>query len=388
MTRFLVPLDIMNRALQHLGQRPIAAVGEDSVSWLELNASYDKLRRAELQRNNWRFSIKKAVLYPVTNSMMLLVPPTWASGTTYSRGMVVQDSNAQWWVSLLNNNIGNNPTTNPVVGWETYFGSRTVDIWNQGNTTTTKTAYNFGDLVYGLNATTGAVTVYQSIANNNQDVPGVGGTVTAWVTSSLYTLGQVVSYGGVNYQSLYAVNTGLEPDTNPLAWTTTVTNPLTSLQWQVLTGATLSPMQFLYPFGAGPTEEEDTRNVFMLPYGYLRQAPQDPKAGSTNYMGTPSGQMYDDWEFDNDHFISMTVEPIVFRFAADVVQVGVMDDMFCEGLAARLGWENCERITQSSDKLKTCMGIYKQSMTEARLINGIEEGPTEPPVDDYIACRV
>jgi len=44
-------------------------------------------------------------------------------------------------------------------------------------------------------------------------------------------------------------------------------------------------------------------------------------------------------------------------------------------------------LTQSAEKIKTCEGIYRVVMTEARVVNGIEEGPTEPPEDDYLTCR-
>jgi hypothetical protein len=65
-----------------------------------------------------------------------------------------------------------------------------------------------------------------------------------------------------------------------------------------------------------------------------------------------------------------------------------MDPMFCEGLAARIGLEICEEVTQSGEKLKTIASEYKLFMSEAREINGIEVGPVESPEDDYIVCRI
>ena len=62
---FLVPLDIANRACQHMGVTRIGALTDDSVQAGELNFSYDKIRRAELRRNCWAFATKKACIRPV-----------------------------------------------------------------------------------------------------------------------------------------------------------------------------------------------------------------------------------------------------------------------------------------------------------------------------------
>ena len=56
MSRFLTPVDIANRALQHLGAKRINTTygfTEDSRNASEIASCYDKLRRAELQRNVW-----------------------------------------------------------------------------------------------------------------------------------------------------------------------------------------------------------------------------------------------------------------------------------------------------------------------------------------------
>ena len=65
-----------------------------------------------------------------------------------------------------------------------------------------------------------------------------------------------------------------------------------------------------------------------------------------------------------------------------------MDPMFCEGLGARIALEIAEDLTQSDAKLQAIGAMYKEFMTEARVVNGIETGATEPPLDDWIACRI
>jgi hypothetical protein len=56
---------------------------------------YDKLRRAELQRNTWRFAIREAVLRAIDSTTLLLVPALYVSTTTYFVGSIVVDSAAR-----------------------------------------------------------------------------------------------------------------------------------------------------------------------------------------------------------------------------------------------------------------------------------------------------
>ena len=86
--------------------------------------------------------------------------------------------------------------------------------------------------------------------------------------------------------------------------------------------------------------------------------------------------------------VTREVFPILLRFVADIQDVATFYDMFCEGLGSRIAAEVVERLTQSQNKLGAIMGAYNKFMVEARIVNGIETGPTEPPEDDYITCRI
>ena len=78
----------------------------------------------------------------------------------------------------------------------------------------------------------------------------------------------------------------------------------------------------------------------------------------------------------------------MLRFVADTIDVTTFDDMFCEGLAARIAESVCQILTQSDAKLRTIAGEYQKFMGEARTVNAIETGPVEPPIDDFISCRL
>lgn len=325
-TRFLTQEDIANRALQHVGAAYVTTLADDSKNADEISRCFHKVRRAELRRNVWRFATRKAVLYPVSTTMKNYMPATWLVGTTYAAGALVFSGNTIW-SSKVASNVGHTPGVNASVD------SLGNALWE---------AY-FGPIV-----------------------------IDAWDTDVSYFAGDVVYESSVIYRSLTNDNSD-----EPAAATGT---------WLIL-GGTTTAYSVLYPIGAGPTQQTFTRNVFVLPYGYLKEAPQDPKAGSLSYLGAPSGRQYDDWTFENGFFTSSDVRPITFRFVADTWDIANMDDMFCEGWAARIATEICEALTQSTDKLKLLIGIYGKVMSEARLVNGIETGPTEPPEDDYLVCR-
>jgi hypothetical protein len=317
-TSFLASVDIANRACQHMGVPRITALipPDDTVQASELAFAYDKVRRAEMRRNVWRFAVRKTVLRPVDTTTQSFVPDAWDVGTTYAAGAIVSYGDTIW-SSTIGTNLANTPGT---TGWQVYFGTLLVEPFSVG------TVYYAGDLA---SVTT---TAYISLISSNTDTP---------------------------------------PTTN----------------WLAVSG-TLSPFSLLYPIGSGPSSQTATRNVYQLPNGYLREAPQDPKAGSTSFLGAPSGRMYDDWTFEGNYFTSRQSQPIVFRFVADVEDVTLMDDMFCEGLGCSLALACVERTTQSVSKFGAIAKDYGRIMGEARTVNGIETGPTEPPEDDYITARI
>ncbi len=120
----------------------------------------------------------------------------------------------------------------------------------------------------------------------------------------------------------------------------------------------------------------------------MREAPQDPKAGQAAFLGAPDGSTFQDWDFESDYFTSTDTGPLVFRFAADVQDTLQFDPMFAEGLGCTIGKEVAEILTQSTAKVVRIENDYKAIMGEARIVNGIENGPTYPPEDSYITTRL
>lgn len=423
---FLDSLDIKNRALDHLGASHIDNDAEESVNNAKISPIYDKVRRAELRRNNWRFSIRKCVLRPIDTNTYLLSPALWNAGVQYLPGSVVADATGQLWISTQTNNLANTPGQSEI--WDSYFGQMTADAYD----TTGATAYFAGDLVYVTKADSSYV-VYMSLTNDNTEAPNVA---DAWSATTTYKQDEVVTRSGTQWRSLIAMNlnntpangpanwvatqsysssntvTGsdgykytsvtnsnvgndptLDSGTNwtnsgvPTAWTSSPLTPVTSSIW-VAIYASLQTINIVYPLGSGPLSQAFSRNIFRLPAGYLRQVVSSPKQGINSFLGAPSGRQLNDWEFEGNYILSQQSTPIILRFVADVQNVTAMDDMFCEGLAARVAVEGCEAITNSTAKMQTCINVYKTTMGEARIVNAVEIGPVTPPEDDYVTCRV
>lgn len=372
MTNFTTPTEIANRGLQKLGSKRIAAgllLTEDSKSAAESRACYDKLRRAELRRNVWRFSIRRTILRPIDTAL-----PEWDSTVTYASGAYVEYNDVNY-ISLQGTNLNQNPETETAY-WSVYTGRTsfkiTPSIWSS------VTTYGIGALATGTDTL-----VYVSVAASNLNHDPATDTAatywqlyfgslhaTAYDSETTYSIGELV-FSVAN--TIYA-STIMDNDNDPSTGTGWVTIACTS-----------TPIVVPWPAGTGP--QATSRGIYVIPNGFLRQAPSDPRAGDYSDLGYPSNMLGTDWMFEGGYIVTREPGPIMLRFAADITQVPFMDDMFCEGLACRMAFEMCEAMTNSSAKLRDIGAEYKTFMGEARIVNAIEVASVQPPLDDYIAVR-
>lgn len=433
MVAFRIPVDIANRALQHVGADRIATsdFSEVSKNCSEVAFCFDKLREAELQSRYWKFSIRRTVLRARDANTMLLAPSLWMNTTTYFIGAIIQDPSGNYWESNLANNLGNDPTTTPA--WRPYCGPMGVPLYDA----TGATAYMSGELVY-TTAGDGTNRVYRSLIDGNSDNPA---TATAWSATTTYFKNQIVTRTSVAYMSLIDLNTNQDPALAPAAWASGTTyasgqkvaasdgaiyqsstngnlgnNPITdggshwtntgvlapwttsfvggagSVNWlqvggvEFPSGVTLQTLNVGYPIGTGPINQSTTLNVFVLPASYLRMAPQNPKTGFP-WLGGPTGYSYNDWLIEGPFLITSEVGPISLRFVANVTDVSLMHAMFCEGMAAKIALEVCEPLTQDAAKQQILTRKYNEYMGRAKIMDAIEEGPVDQPDDTFILCR-
>jgi hypothetical protein len=356
--------------------------------------------------------------------------PAWAVGTTYAAGATVYYTDGNIYSSLTAGNVGHAPsassafwatmptltlasalvpvTATPIAEWQqqTTYGLGSFAMFN-GSVYVSIAADNTGHFPNAAGSTSWARctggTLYMSLIDINIGNDPAN-TVALWSALTTYATGnQVGGSDGLIYTSLTNGNINHNPTTddgtrwssagvyNP--WTTVFTQGGGNSLWTQIGGAAfpngvgLTGLNIIYPLDSGPSSQSGTLNVFRLPAGFLKKAPQDPKAGSFSLLGAPSGRPYDDWNIEGRYLTSRETGAIVLRFVADVQDVSEFHDMFCEGLACRIGLEVAEPLTQSTSKLATIAKMYSTMMTEARTVNAIEVGSEELPLDDFIACR-
>ena len=372
MAEYSNPVDIANRALQHCGERridPTIGFEEDSVQATECGFAYGKVRRAELRRNVWRFAIKWAVLRAITETTREIAPAMWSSSTIYPQGAIVSDEQGIMWISVRAQNLNNNPGT--VYYWELYTGPLAIPKWVDGE------AYYAGGVIYTTPGD-GTFKVYQSLIGGNEDNPA---TPNAYDATVEYRKEDLVVVAAVVYQSIVDFNLNNAPAGSPGEWRTTSLRGTGSEKWVELV-ADLIDKRLVYP------STHDNRHVFRLPANYVRVADQEPKAGVRSPLGAPSNYQSRDWNLEGDYLTSYSPQAIVFRFAADIQNVTMFDDLFCEGLAARLALAVTGRLSQSNADVQSIAAQYSQFISDARTVNGIEKGPVEAPEDDFISIRV
>jgi hypothetical protein len=437
MAEFNSATDIGNRGLQHVGASLMGSLGfaEQTKQARQVSFCYGKLRRAQLRENVWKFATRRAAIRPISASTMFLVPALWTQSTTYFRGSIVSDENGVPWRSKIPDNTGNQPENSPNT-WEPYFGPLTVSLWD----TTGTTAYFAGELVY-TTAGDGTNRVYASLINANSDNPA---TATAWSATTTYYKDQVVTENSIAYMSRIDNNLNQDPATTFFAewastttyasgtkvtgsdgtiytskvngnvnhdptldvtatfwtntgilspWDTTFVGGTGSVNWLQIggkefpNGVTVTTLDTSWPIGVGPVSQTVTRNAYRLPAGFIRIAPDDPKNLTGVGAWAPVGHAAKDWLFEGPYLVSWDSNPIVLRFVADVVDVTSMDDLFCEALAAKIGQEVCEPLTQETTKITVCTRAYNDAVFKAKAQNAIEIGYEDPPEDDLILCR-
>jgi hypothetical protein len=219
---FVTPIDIANRALQHLsdGGLRIATFQDTSQAAREVNRGYDDLRLAELSRHTWAFSLRKARVRPITLSAQTWLPPTYVAATTYTVGQVVMFAGGTYansanypWILQVPSATGLSPDISPQ--WSHYFGSLIADVFNSG------AIYAAGEVVL---------------------VP------EQWLISATYPSGAIVNFGGIFVVSLANNNIGQSPATTIGQWWATYYPPAA-----VVVPTSTGPSLPIVPWALGTT---------------------------------------------------------------------------------------------------------------------------------------
>lgn len=388
----ITPTSIANRVCQKLGQELIAAgalTTEDSKAANQIVAAWDWVRRAELRAHPWVFGIRTEALRPLGFNTKQITFGTYSAVTTYVKHDVVIDpADNQIYQSRVVGNLANTPSASPTQ-WRLYFGplfsTEFITTWGSGFT------FNTLDHTVGSDGN-----VYISVADANINHNPVGDGGVHWIidssgyffpTTQTFFAGELVHIGTTLYMSLYNSNGQGTSTTTPSNILNGPKPP--SATWITMTTApTIAIFNFIYPVGAGPQQNLGNENVYMLPNGYLSMVSQDPKAGQALFLGAPDGAPFKDWVLADNYYTTMDSDVTLFRFMSDQQDVTKFDPLFIEGFACRLAIELCEPITNSTGKKQSLEADYKKFMGDAALKNAIENGPTYPPEDSYVTCRI
>lgn len=411
---FATNVDIGNRACQFVSDFRLNSFNDASPQAREIAFAYDKLRVAELQRIVWKFATRRAILRPIDATTMMLVPAQWSATTQYVPGSIVA-YNGLISVSLAWPSIGVTPDTPPL--WAPYFGPMTITPWINpnvsSNATATVGAYFAGELVYYPTAEN--ATVYVSLQNSNIDTPGA---FPNWDPTIAYNHGDTVIYpasgqllsvpGNIPVFSTgnIAVNsiaTGPWQSTRDLnlniipgfegSWTlvssTRQSDFRTGQNWLQL-DAGFQSLNLIYPVGTGPSTQSTTRNVYRLPNGYLKHAPDIQNPNQIMRVMGVVAQAPSDAQFENGYMVTSEVQAIMLRFVADMTDVTLMDNLFCEGLAARIALDVGPTIVPKEERMQAFARVakrYRDVISDARANDAIERGASAQPQSQYVSVR-
>ncbi len=119
-------------------------------------------------------------------------------------------------------------------------------------------------------------------------------------------------------------------------------------------------------------------NSFPFPIGGLRPLPPDP-AQNLNTR---------DWIVEGRAILTNDAAPLNARFVMDITDTSLFDALFAEALAAKIGAEICQQLTQSNSKKADCVSDFKMAIAEAKKTNAIEKVPQIAVDGTWITSRL
>lgn len=129
------------------------------------------------------------------------------------------------------------------------------------------------------------------------------------------------------------------------------------------------------------------QSQFQLPANCLRVLEVGdywPGADTSDYRNRSVAE----FTIEGQVILTNIAAPLSLRYIAQITNPGMFDAAFCEAFSARLAWETCEQITQSSDKRKLAMQEYKQAILEATQANALETAPEFKADDSWMMARI
>lgn len=406
---FRTPIDIAQRACQHVGEFPITTFQDDSRQATEIRTSYDDLRLAELSRHTWAFSIRRARVRPLTLSSQIWTPPIYNPVTSYTVGQCVQYTATTYqnpvsypWILQAPSATGLQPDISPQ--WSHMFSSMVADVFDNGAT------YAAGELALippawseVIQYIKNAIVVdsngifWVSLANlNTNNAPASSPTWwKLWVTPSS---GQQVPTAPVSivYQQPPSIYLSTFNNNGPVTPNVTTVLPSASPYW-TLVGGTVAQLSILWPIGSGPINTDNSQNslnLYPLPFGWLRPSIFFAKDTARPWLGAlhGPGDSDDFYTYYGAYFTAPSMglngnTPFIdLNFIADIADVTVMPPLYCESLAIRIAKDIDGALTESKNEQKL-ERKYVLVTGEAMRIDAIVQGTPTEPLDEFLSVR-
>ena len=411
---FLTPIDIANRALQHIGQFPIGAFSDNSRQAGEINKCYDNLRLFELSRHTWAYSIRRARARAVTLTTQLWTPPTYSAATAYTVGQIVNYAGSTYaggalypWSLTVPTSTGDLPDISSK--WSHFFGTLYTDIFDSGLVYaageivvvpplySAGTTYNKNDMVIDASNKIWVSLLGSNVGNTPSSSP------TQWTAWVLPSSGNASTTPQITFNSALApsVFVSIINNNGPVSPATNVTTfPAASPYWTSV-GGTVQQVSIMWPLNFGPANDTSTANLYPLPFGWLR--PSLIALNSKQYAKPWLGAMYGPIETSEDYtyqgkFFSTSgsfqaIPTQTFGnyrdldFVADIADVTLMPPLFCETLAVTIAQAIDEPLTQGKNAQKLAMD-FKRITGEAMRVDMILQGDPVDELEEFIRVRL
>lgn len=126
------------------------------------------------------------------------------------------------------------------------------------------------------------------------------------------------------------------------------------------------------------TPEHGYGYAYTLPSDYVRLAPLDQDEEA--YMSK--------WKVEDGKILTNDTAPLDIRYVYKVEDPNKFDTLFRELLAAEIGIEICEELTQSHKKKEVLIVERRGLVAEAKKVNAVESPPVEGKTDSWITARL
>ncbi len=93
------------------------------------------------------------------------------------------------------------------------------------------------------------------------------------------------------------------------------------------------------------------------------------------------------FSLENGKILTDLAAPLSIRYIARITDASLFDAAFVEALSARLAYETCEQITESSQKKNDCLTAYRLAIREAVGANALEVASSSIADDTWITAR-